>query len=132
MEPVWALIACLVCFASGFIWGQDTERGKVMADNTEIYTEPLPQEIFDHFAVRRTWRERLFSWPWRPWIAKHITPFEPHVLENENLQMTEIILKDAHIGWLPWGPKEHAVDLGYDTDGNLVGIRIWDSVKTRK
>jgi hypothetical protein len=22
--------------------------------------------------VNRTWRERLFSWPWRPWLATRI------------------------------------------------------------
>jgi hypothetical protein len=36
-------------------------------------------------SVPRSWRERLFSWPWRPWIGYHakpapyrVTPCEPY------------------------------------------------------
>jgi hypothetical protein len=24
-----------------------------------------------HFTVRRSWLERLFSWPWRPWAVEN-------------------------------------------------------------
>jgi hypothetical protein len=30
---------------------------------------------------RRTWRERLFSWPWRPWMART----EPRLLWHTEL-----------------------------------------------
>lgn len=33
--------------------------------------------------VRRTWRERLLSWPWRPWIASKVVP---HHIEIETLE----------------------------------------------
>lgn len=28
--------------------------------------------------VRRSWRERLFARPWRPWVATRITWYDPH------------------------------------------------------
>lgn len=28
--------------------------------------------MFTVGTVRRTWRERLFSWPWRPWQATKV------------------------------------------------------------
>lgn len=28
--------------------------------------------------VRRTWRERLFSRPWRPWVATRVTWHDPY------------------------------------------------------
>ena len=27
-----------------------------------------------HFTVGRSWLERLFSWPWRPWAAETYVP----------------------------------------------------------
>ena len=31
-----------------------------------------------HTEIPRTWKERLFSWPWRPWQATRIvTTYEP-------------------------------------------------------
>ena len=60
-------------------------------------------------------------------------PFEPDVYYNEPGNLTEVILKDCLTVWQPWGPyKGHAVDLGYDENDRLVGIRIWDNVRTRK
>lgn len=80
----------------------------------------------------RTWRDRLFSWPWRPWRRYNPPPtFKPCVLQNDELHMTEMVLEDTMIVWRPWGPKGHAVDLGYDADGNLVGIKVWDAVAKR-
>jgi len=57
--------------------------------------------------------------------------FEPCVIEHEELKFTEMVLKDCLIVWTPWKATSHmghAVDLGYDIDGNLVGIKIWDTV----
>lgn len=34
--------------------------------------------------VKRTWCERLFSWPWRPWVATRV------VYEPEGLQVTDV------------------------------------------
>lgn len=59
-----------------------------------------------------------------------IGKFKPCVLYNEDLRLTEMVLKDTSIVWVPWGPfKGHAVDCGYDSEGNLVGIKIWDDVR---
>lgn len=33
-----------------------------------VVSSPYAVE-WDSYPVRRTWRERLFSWPWRPWAA---------------------------------------------------------------
>lgn len=58
--------------------------------------------------------------------------FKPCVIYNEELRLTEMVLKDVSIVWCPWGPtKGHAVDCGYDMEGNLVAIKIWDDVRTR-
>lgn len=53
--------------------------------------------------------------------------FKPCVVEYAGLRVTEMLLKDCTIVWHPYGPV-HNVDLGYDFDGKLVGIRIWDLV----
>lgn len=43
-----------------------------------IYPLGLPKVIIDNncakrIVTKRTWKERLFSWPWRPWVAETIT-----------------------------------------------------------
>lgn len=54
--------------------------------------------------------------------------FKPHVVENSDLGCTEMLLQDTQITWKPWGAPQHSVDLGYDSDGHLVGVKIWDLV----
>lgn len=59
--------------------------------------------------------------------------FKTGVFYNDDLKLTEIILEDTFTVWCPWGPyKGHAVDCGYGPDGKLVGIKIWDDVRTRQ
>lgn len=58
--------------------------------------------------------------------------FIPRVGYNKDARLTQLVLQDTLIVWVPWGPYEgHAVDCGYDQDGNLVGIAIWDDVRKR-
>lgn len=67
-------------------------------------------------------------WAWVQLLRR--PKFKPGVFYNEDLRLTEIILKDCFTVWCPWGPyKGHAVDLGYDHNGDLVGIKIWDDVR---
>lgn len=70
----------------------------------------------------------------RRWLGWDCLPkFKPGVFYNEPMQLTEIVLEDTSIVWVPWGPYEgHAVDCGYAPDGRLVGVQIWDDVRTRK
>lgn len=59
--------------------------------------------------------------------------FKPGVFYNADLRLTELVLEDACTIWVPWGPyKGHAVDCGYDLNGDLVGIKIWDDVRSCK
>lgn len=61
-----------------------------------------------------------------------LAEFKPQVIYNEDLRLTEMILEDVCTVWVPWGPYQgHAVDCGYGPDGRLVGIKIWDDVRTR-
>jgi hypothetical protein len=58
-----------------------------------------------------------------------IKEFKPCVHSVPSLNLTVMQLADTTIVWRPWGPyRGHAVDLGYDVDGHLVGIQIWDDV----
>jgi hypothetical protein len=68
------------------------------------------------------------AWIFRP------KRFNGGVFFNDDLKLTEIVLRDTAIVWeqLPCGLEGHWVDLGYDFDGNLVAIRIWDDVRYRK
>lgn len=62
-----------------------------------------------------------------------IGEFKPCVYVVPNMGLTVMQLEDVCIVWEPWGPfKGHAVDLGYDAAGKLVGIQIWDDVARRK
>ncbi len=54
--------------------------------------------------------------------------FKPCVIENEDLRITEMVLEDCLTIWQPWGPDIGFVDLGYKTSGELVGIKVWDTV----
>lgn len=72
---------------------------------------------------------RDFPPPLSPPFPFKIGEFKPCVREVAGLGIISVILKDTTIVWQPWGPyKGHAVDLGYDSEGNLQGIRIWDKV----
>ena len=60
-----------------------------------------------------------------------LSTFKPCVVEHKELCLTEMILEDTHIVWRPWRGTRgmgHMVDLGYDVNGKLVGIQIWDNV----
>lgn len=58
--------------------------------------------------------------------------FKPTVLELKALGLTVMMLEDTQITFQPWGPyKGHAVDLGYNSEGKLVAIQIWDNVGTK-
>lgn len=61
-----------------------------------------------------------------------IRDFVPHVSEDTGLGFTEMLLRDRMMAWRPLEYGAHYVDLGYDMDGNLVGIRIWAAVAKRK
>lgn len=37
----------------------------------KIITTPELMERGEPIQVRYTWRERLISWPWRPWVATY-------------------------------------------------------------
>lgn len=41
-------------------------RGLRVVINPELTTDV---EVESSMEVDRTWRERLFSWPWRPWLS---------------------------------------------------------------
>lgn len=59
--------------------------------------------------------------------------FKPCVIHDPELRLTEMILEDTMTVWHPWrvtAHMGHAVDLGYDENGKLVGIKIWDDVHT--
>ncbi len=63
-----------------------------------------------------------------------LADFKPCVIYNDPLKLTQMILEDVTIVWHAWrgtASMGHAVDLGYDADGKLVGIQIWDDVRTR-
>lgn len=58
--------------------------------------------------------------------------FKPCIIQWDEVGATEMVLEDALIVYQPWGPFEgHAVDLGYNAAGRLVGIKIWDRVAER-
>lgn len=61
--------------------------------------------------------------------------FKPCVISNNEIGLTEVLLEDAMIVWcsLPIpGADGHCVDLGYDQNGRLIGVKIWASVSTRE
>jgi hypothetical protein len=58
------------------------------------------------------------------------TKFKPGVFYHEQDRITEIILKDCFTVWSPLARNTgHFVDLGYDQEGELVGVRIWGDVR---
>lgn len=63
-------------------------------------------------------------------MADGAPPFRPCVFYHEEDKITEILLKDCFTVWCPLQRSAaHFVDLGYDQDDNLVGIRIWADVR---
>ena len=69
---------------------------------------------------RRTWRERLFSRPWRPWVAtKVVVPQVPH-RGAVQLNATTLVMHPETLRQLrKLLPADAAVDRGVDvsTDG---------------
>lgn len=66
---------------------------------------------------------------WNRW--RHgMKPFQPCAIEYDGINTTEILLKDCMTIWKPWphGSPVHSVDLGYDVNGDLVGMRVWGRV----
>jgi len=62
----------------------------------EIITSLHMTKTSDPFSVKRTWRERLFSWPWRPWqttkmITKQIPSDEVYVFEDRMMMHPETL-----------------------------------------
>jgi hypothetical protein len=37
-----------------------------------VVSDMVPRTKTIELELRRTWRERLFSWPWRPWAATRL------------------------------------------------------------
>lgn len=76
------------------------------------------------------------------WLAGKVSPvdmdveladrFKPCVIEHKDLGLTEMLLADCQVVWSPFGTAEHFLDLGYDQDGNLVGVQVWANVGTRE
>lgn len=57
-------------------------------------------------------------------------PFKPGVFYHREDRITEILLRDCFTVWCPLaGTTAHFVDLGYDAEGDLVGIRVWGDVR---
>lgn len=63
-------------------------------------------------------------------MAGGLPTFRPGVFYHEEDKITEIILKDCFTVWCPLARNTgHFVDLGYDQEGDLVGVRIWGDVR---
>jgi hypothetical protein len=67
---------------------------------------------------------------WQRLFGHRLPKFKPHVGFNEAMKITDIVLKDTSIVWCPYGDP-NTVDLGYDFDGNLVAVQIWEDVRFR-
>lgn len=90
--------------------------------------------ILESMIIKRSWSERYFSWPWRPWVRYRAPEFKPCVISHGTLGFTEVILEDTTMVWCPVpipGTPGHVVDVAYNTTGNLVGMRVWASLETR-
>lgn len=94
--------------------------GRAVADADGYAYDPVPYNI--HASAALTALEQAGCKVQMP------DEFKPCAIENSELGATELILQDTFTVWKPWGPKEHAVDLGYDQDGKLIGMRVWDRV----
>ena len=65
----------------------------------------------------------------KEWLALR-RRFKPCVFYDEQSRVTEVILKDCFTVWCPLAANTgHFVDLGYDGDGQLIGVRIWGDVR---
>ena len=85
-------------------------------------------------AVRERYRallkKALQRSPFRRRPVYRAGKFKPGVFFHEEDKITEIILKDCFTRWCPLARNTgHFVDLGYDQEDNLVGIRIWGDVR---
>lgn len=67
----------------------DGQRLAVDMQYAQILMPKLePQRYIIATPIRRTWWERLFSWPWRPWVATkppliELPSFENHVYQRQ-------------------------------------------------
>jgi hypothetical protein len=59
--------------------------------------------LYKPYRVKRTWRERLFSWPWRPWVESKMV--EPTVTFDTLLRAPFIVtpLEDTMPAYLRKG-----------------------------
>lgn len=61
---------------------------KDMARFTQIAASADPV-VRTNITIKRTWRERLFSWPWRPWVASYTSdPLDIYRAAQENIEAT--------------------------------------------
>lgn len=65
-----------------------------------------------------------------------LAEFKPCVVYNEEMQLTQILLRDASMVSVPLripGVKGHCIDMLYDmTTGELVGMQVWDDVRKQQ
>lgn len=66
-----------------------TSRGLNPGGEAAILEVPREVEDLPDFKRMRTWRERLLSWPWRPWISEAPSDYAL------GLAMREEIMKQA-------------------------------------
>lgn len=61
--------------------------------------------------------------------------FRPQVVYYPSLNMTDILLRDTATVSVPWGYADdgagHVLDMLYDLQGDLVGVRMWADVRRR-
>ena len=72
---------------------------------------------------------RLRSW----WGDRSllIGEFVPCVIFHEEAQVTEILLEDTCTVWCSL-TSDQGVELGYASDGRLIGVKFWADVTTRE
>lgn len=62
-----------------------------------------------------------------------LAEFKPCVVYNEEMRLTQVLLKDASTVSVPLripGATGHCVDMLYDmTTGDLVGMQVWGDVR---
>lgn len=73
------------------------------------------------------------QWAVEWWLEyRHgMKPFRPCAIQFDEDGSTQILLTDEFTVWRQWGSPDHPVDLGYNKDGRLIGVRIGGRVLTR-
>lgn len=92
-----------------------------------------PQSRSGMLNVMRAIVDRLLSWR----LPRRLPEFKAGAYYDEESDITEILLKDCFTVWCPLAPvggkyAGHFVDVGYDADDNIVGVRIWGDVRDRR